>query len=63
MNIGRNWEEAALYWDFLSNSMELGCWLTVDAQLRPVDLVVLTRLNFMDVGGNTTHCLQEPCWF
>lgn len=53
----------AFYWDFLSNSMELGSWLTVDAQLRPVDLVVLTRLNFMDVGGNTTHGSQEPCWF
>ena len=36
-----------------------GSWFT-DAQLRPVDLVVLTRLNFMELCSETTHFFLSP---
>lgn len=37
---------------------QLGSGFTLDGQLIPVDLLVLTRLGLMEVCGQTTHCFK-----
>lgn len=39
---------------------QFGSGLTLDGQLIPVDLLVLTRLGLMEVCGQTTHCFKGP---